>query len=359
MPFFDERGNFLGYRNLGSDVTEQVRNEQRAREADERLRAAIDDLAETVVICDAGDRIVLANRHVIACNAGIAETLEPGRRFEDHLRAAVAAGYIADAIGREAEWVAERLERRRKLSGPFEIRYADGRWILIHERRLGDGGIITVGHDITATKRGEAVRLEEARRQRDALVREVHHRIKNSLQGVTGLLQTRIARSPELEEALRAAISQIQVIAKVHGLHGRGADDVRLEPLLLEILFTLRTISAADIRYEPQGEARWALAEGEAVPVALVINELVWNAVKHRARADAGVAVGLQAWREGVRLVVENPGAFAPAGGQGAGLALARTLLPGAGGRLEVRGAGGVVRAELELRPPAVRALAA
>lgn len=69
-------------------------------------------------------------------------------------------------------------------------------------------------------------RLEQAQRvnalaQRDALIREVHHRIKNNLQIVVGLLRRDAARHPETGPLLESAISQVQAIAEVHGLHGR------------------------------------------------------------------------------------------------------------------------------------------
>ncbi|MCF8199483.1 MAG: PAS domain S-box protein, partial [Sulfuritalea sp.] len=68
---------------------------------------------------------------------------------------------------------------------------------------------IVMAEDITERREAELKRLAEARQQRETLVREVHHRIKNNLQGVAGLLQRELGKFVELNPRLEAAISQI------------------------------------------------------------------------------------------------------------------------------------------------------
>src|SRR3970040_1533417 len=90
--------------------------------------------------------------------------------------------------------------------------------------KAGDGTPLACGiaEDITDSKRAEQERLTHALRQRDALVREVHHRIKNSLQGVVGLLQLHARERPGMEEPIRAAIARVNSGAAVHGLYAGG-----------------------------------------------------------------------------------------------------------------------------------------
>lgn len=75
--------------------------------------------------------------------------------------------------------------------------------------------LFAVAEDITETLRLEQARLEDAIKQRDMLVREVHHRIKNNLQGVAGLLQQSASSRPELAESLVEVVGRIQAIAQV------------------------------------------------------------------------------------------------------------------------------------------------
>ncbi|MEZ5740485.1 MAG: histidine kinase dimerization/phosphoacceptor domain -containing protein [Burkholderiaceae bacterium] len=72
--------------------------------------------------------------------------------------------------------------------------------------------------DITEILMLEQRRLDDAFAQRETLVREVHHRIKNNLQGIAGLLEQTALDQPELLRPVRILASRIQTIAQVHGL---------------------------------------------------------------------------------------------------------------------------------------------
>ncbi len=131
---------------------------------DEQLVMAIESLSEHVVLFDANDRVVAANRAFRELNADIAEYSKPGTRFEDHLRAAIRRGLIADAAGREEEWFRERMERHRNPGAPFEVARQNGRWFRLHEQRLPNGGTILIIGDITEAKRADrALHESEAR----------------------------------------------------------------------------------------------------------------------------------------------------------------------------------------------------
>jgi PAS domain S-box-containing protein len=167
-PYYDAAGRFLGYRGVATDVSERVETERRASVVEERLRGALENLTELVSLTDAEDRIIYANRGFREFNAGVAAHLEPGERYEEHLRAGMALGYYPDAIGKEEEWLAERMALRRRSSPPVERRRQDGKWLLVTDQRLPQGGIITVGLDITERKKAE-----EALRRSESLVRLV------------------------------------------------------------------------------------------------------------------------------------------------------------------------------------------
>ncbi|MSQ54395.1 MAG: PAS domain S-box protein [Betaproteobacteria bacterium] len=126
-----------------------------ARIADQRLQAAIEHLNESVILSDSQDRIVFANRRAREANRENMQSLQPGRSFEEHLRARLAAGHFPDADGREEEWLALRLAEHRKPTGPVERRRRDGRWMQTHDQRTPDGRTVTIGLDITERKLSE------------------------------------------------------------------------------------------------------------------------------------------------------------------------------------------------------------
>ncbi|HUK06208.1 MAG TPA: PAS domain S-box protein [Burkholderiales bacterium] len=162
-PFFDESGAFAGYRGVASDITQRVLAMQEARAADERLQQAIEHLNEAIAVTDADDRIVVSNRVFRELN-GITGLDAPGRLYAEHLRHGISIGNFPEAVGREEAWLEERLARRRK-GGTAEVQRQDGRWLLVTDQRLPNGGAITFGLDITTRKATE----EELRSSRRLL----------------------------------------------------------------------------------------------------------------------------------------------------------------------------------------------
>jgi len=163
-PIFDEAGDFQGYRGNTLDVTAEVVAKERAAAAEEKLSAAVEALSESFRLFDAEDRQVIANKAWRETNSAVADRIEPGMTFEEILRLQIDAGLIVEAEGRVEEWFAERVERHRDPTGPFEVARQDGRWLLVNDQRLPDGGVISIATDITAMKRTEgALRESEAR----------------------------------------------------------------------------------------------------------------------------------------------------------------------------------------------------
>jgi len=163
-PRFDHGGRFLGYRGFSRDVTERVIAARRAREAYDRVRAAIENLDEVVALTDAEDRFVMVNRAFLKMSGVIAGFTRPGWTYEQYLRAGIASGNIVGAIGREEAWLEERFALRRKASQQMELQLASGQWLLLRDQKLADGGTITWGLDISDRKRAEeALATSEAR----------------------------------------------------------------------------------------------------------------------------------------------------------------------------------------------------
>jgi diguanylate cyclase (GGDEF)-like protein/PAS domain S-box-containing protein len=127
-----------------------------ARKSHERLREAIDILPEGIVFLDDEGRYILWNKKYAEIYRASSDMFKPGARLADTIRVGVERGDYPDAIGREEEWIAERLARLDQPIGRHEQTLADGRVILIEERKTEDGGVIGLRVDITELKRREA-----------------------------------------------------------------------------------------------------------------------------------------------------------------------------------------------------------
>ncbi|MGX5665644.1 PAS domain-containing protein [Rhizobium daejeonense] len=139
---------------IAMDVTEQHRLAQRYAEADQRLADAIECTSEAFVLWDKNDRLVMCNAHFQQVYGLPDSILVPGTE-----RAVVQAA-------------ASRPIIQRRIADPdlgnssrtTEVQLADERWLQINERRTRDGGLVSVGTDITLLKRHQERLRDQERR---------------------------------------------------------------------------------------------------------------------------------------------------------------------------------------------------
>ena len=121
-----------------------------------RLREAIDILPQGIVFLDPEGRYILWNKKYAEIYNKSADLFEEGAMLRDTLKVGVERGDYPEAIGREDEWISERLEKLYHPGHRHEQVLSDGRCILIEERLTGDGGVIGLRVDITELKQREA-----------------------------------------------------------------------------------------------------------------------------------------------------------------------------------------------------------
>ncbi len=205
-------------------------------------------------------------------------------------------------------------------------------------------------------------RIERSLQERETLLREVYHRVKNNLQVVQSLLS--LQRRSVSDGAARAALDdsarRVQAMALVHEklYQTDHLESIELPGYVNELLHHLAdTLGAAAQRIELVCDIAPRQASLEtAVPLGLLINELVSNAIKHAFPAGRGGRIRVQlSGGPGVpRLSVQDDGVGVPAGldphaAKSMGLQLAVSLAGQLGGRLELEStaAGAVFAADL------------
>jgi two-component sensor histidine kinase len=221
--------------------------------------------------------------------------------------------------------------------------------------------VLLVASDVTEQRAAEQARFDAAVSQREMLVKEVHHRIKNNLQGVAGLLQQIAQRKPEVAPAIAEVVGQVQAIAQVYGLQVGVNGPLRVRSLVESITNSVQRTFGCQMNLVVEGTQAdaWALPEAESIPVALTINELLTNAVKHSAGL-ARVTCRLHADESQVRVTIVNLGRLPegfqlsrfPGGVSGRGLV--RALLPRRSADFSLEQQGDEVWATVRLQPPGV-----
>ena len=227
----------------------------------------------------------------------------------------------------------------------------------------GDPQLLLVASEVTEQRIAEQARFDAAVSQREMLVKEVHHRIKNNLQGVAGLLQQTAARRPEVAGLISEAVGQVQAIAQVHGLQVGVSGPLRIKPLVEAITASVQRMFGRPIQVAVEGTPphRFALPEAESIPIALTINELLTNAIKHSPPGTIRCVLHCDEAR--LAISVHNPGQL-PAGFSLAqvppgvsGLGLVRALLPRRTATLTLLQTPTGVEARIVLVPPSITLL--
>lgn len=275
---------------------------------------------------------------------------------------AMAVGFVAGGIAPPlAGWVREAVdeEQRHEWRDPHD-RVWDVRIVPLAAAGEQDAQVLLVASDVTEQRAAEQARLQAAIAQREVLVREVHHRIKNNLQGVASLLQQTALRQPALAMVLTEAVGQVQAIAQVHGLQVGSTGPLHVANLVEAIASSVGRTFQRSIGFEADGAvAGWLLPEHEAIPVALVVNELLTNSVKHSPAGEVRCRIGAPG--DEVEIEILNRGLLPPGfdlaqvRGGVCGLGLVRALLPRRSSSLTITPAGELVRSHVVLRPPSVR----
>jgi len=208
----------------------------------------------------------------------------------------------------------------------------------------------------------EKIKLESTEKQRDDLVREVHHRIKNHLQGLSGLLRQRKNKKHDFHLIIDEALSQIDSIAVVYGLQSTHSDgQIYFGQMINAIIYSVANLSPLSI-VETSGEeaAMCEVDRSKAVALALVVNEMIMNAIKHyQSDEESGVIkVHHEHNAQTIILSITNSGVlpqgfnFQTETGLGIGLELAKSMLPSKGATLTLENINKEVVAKLIISEP-------
>jgi len=343
------------------DISARKRAETMLRDRERQLGLILDAVPAQVAYFDAEQRFRFVNLSFEKWN-GVS-------------RAEILGKTLRDVRGEEAyrqrrPYVEATLSGRVQTAEDyFDFPGVGRRYVLVSQIPdfAPDGtvkGFYTIVADLTERKEAHNHELETEKALRNTLVREVRHRVKNTLQGTTLLMDTFGRAHPELSEAIEPAVARLNAMAAVFGLQAaEDAQAVVLRKLVVEICGVLA--KAMECSIEPVIESAIVgpvqIAENESVPVALIINELVFNAVKH-GRPGEPIRVFLDSDGESVSVRVMSAGAVLPSGfdfesgvGVGTGLQLVKSMLTKESVRVEITSGPEGVSAKLVLRPPAIR----
>lgn len=284
VPLRDDAGRIIGTFGMSRNITERIRADQALRESEDLLRATLESTADGILVVDEKGRVTHTNAR-FAQMWGIPEKLIQTRDDQKLLE------YVLDQLQEPQAFLSRVRELYKTPEQELDtLLFKDGRTFeryscpLVRDGQVA--GRVWCFRDITERKRAEEA-LRASLKEKEVLLREVHHRVKNNLQVISSLLslQSRQTTDGEARRLLRESESRVRSMAMIHEDLVRSTDLSQIDfgeyarRLSSHLLagYGIRpdavsvTVDVSDVR----------LPIDTAVTCGLILNELVANALIH------------------------------------------------------------------------------
>ena len=284
QPVSAADGRITRWYGVNIDISGQAIAETRLSEFEAAMRAFFETAGvyTAVIDLDPDDfTFVLANRRMARFWGAESITGRSARSLSDR---ALPRGMMATLVKGHA--AGKPVSTEYPFAGPAGEQWFTATVTPMPPGPAGKPRISVASIDITARKRAEAA-LAQALEVKDVLLHEVNHRVKNSLQLVTALLSLQAAQAvdPVLRGSLLEARGRVSVVAAMHqrlystSQHDRVDIVDYLRELAEESVGALDAGGRVTLDFVAAGEIVMPLAQ--AVPLALIVAELITNAMKY------------------------------------------------------------------------------
>ncbi|MBA4418668.1 MAG: hypothetical protein C0392_12285 [Syntrophus sp. (in: bacteria)] len=282
----DRQGQVLEVLSIGSDITELRRTEKVIKESESKYRSIFENAIEGIFQATLQGQFLSANPAMARMlrydspEELISSVTSIGEQFYAHPED---RSTIINILKEKGIVKGLELQQRRKDGSVF--------WTIVNVGTVKDGmgNILYLEgtlEDITSRKQAEEA-LRASLREKEILIREIHHRVKNNLSVILGLLSLQADKIETKEQALAAfseSRDRIYSMALVHQRLYEKTDLSRIdmENYIYDISSKLKDIYAKDrsIIIEPNAKDV-SLDINIAVPLGLILNELITNAMKY------------------------------------------------------------------------------
>ncbi|MCV2351813.1 sensor histidine kinase [Paucibacter sp. Y2R2-4] len=293
------------------NLTAELRAQQALANSEKQLRRVLDSLFAFVGVMTPDGTLIEANKAPLEA-AGVDAKDVIGRPFWDTYwwnYSVESQDWMHQACVRAAQGEVVREDVTARMAGDTRMALD---FMLVPMRDDYDRitHLIPSAIDISARQAAQ-VRTESALKERTVLLQEVHHRVKNNLQIIASLLNLQArGAAPEAQQALQDSQNRVMAMALTHQLLYERNDfsSLQLGPYLRRLVASLRDVHGEILRRVSLNveapDSGLSIDLNQAVPVALVVNELLINALKHGFGTDGLGAVAVRAGRQGHCIVI-------------------------------------------------------
>ncbi len=281
-PLKDHKNKMIGWISVIKDITHFKNVEKDIRESEEKYRRLVENINDVLFSLNK-DGIITYISPVITKIAGFSPDEIMGRHF---------LKFIAPEDCSRIDSRFKEVLRGKIKPTEYRIRIKSGgyRWVRsssqpVHKDKklIGIQGILT---DITNEREAQYA-LTKSLKEKEILLREIHHRVKNNMQIMSSLLglQTRFLKNKELANKFIEAQNRIKVMAFVHENLYKSQNRAQIDfniyvSSLVKNLFKTYGVKPGMIKFENKIKDIFLNIE-TAIPCGLIINELISNALKY------------------------------------------------------------------------------
>lgn len=347
-PLISDDGSVIGVASLVEDITERVKAEEQLKQQKEFLRTVIDTDPNFVFAKDFDGKFTLVNKAVAVNYNSTPDELIGKSDADFNPSITEVEHFLKDdrevILSGKPKFIAEEIVT--------DIKTGEAKWYQTIKVPLkGNDGkthVLGVAADITARKLAEEM-TKKSLLEKELLLKEIHHRVKNNLQIIISLLKLQsgyVFDSRDLD-IFNKSRSRIETMSMIHEKLYKSDDISRIDisTYLKDLVYHLLKayhLNTSKIDFEMKSE-NIRMSIDTAIPCGLIVNELINNILKHAFPDGYTGKITLNLLRSGENInleVIDNgigiPDNFSLEGSDSLGFKLVDTLVKQLDGEIKV-----------------------
>lgn len=347
------QGKIIGTMGISRDITESLKSQQKIREQDAKIRSIFDNAANMLIWT------IDRNYELLSFNHNFTQVLKTYFDIEPKIGMSM-ADIVKPLLSKELfDYSIQSFEKTfsgntSELEGPFKTKNNQTIWIetFLNPILMEDGSIneiSCISHEITEKKASES-QIRQSLKEKEVLLKEVHHRVKNNLQVISSILnlQSSYVKDDQILSILRESQNRIKSMSYIHEslYQTKNFSSINFSEYIVNLSNNLfhsyqifDNFIELKLKVEPVN-----LNLDQAIPCGLIVNELITNALKYafKGKKSGEIFIGITEKGKTISIRIEDNGAGLPKGfnylkTETLGLQLVVTLVEQLDGQLELK----------------------